>query len=181
MKTLPASGKPTLQHRTSVATAMLLLTGTLPTASADNLVNAVHIAETLALQAASEALRQCQTDGHRVSVTVTDAAGLPLVTLRADGAGPHTLDSSRRKAYTAASLQQATQKLAELAATSEELAGLHRMNDSILMLGGGFPIKLSGNIVGAIGVGGAPGAKLDEQCARAGLAAIGADPWTAAR
>jgi len=49
------------------------------------------------------------------------------------------------------------------------------MNDSILLLGGGFPIRIRGEIVGGIGVGGAPGARLDEGCARAGLQAVGAD------
>jgi uncharacterized protein GlcG (DUF336 family) len=142
---------------------------------AENLVTVSHVSLELAQKAAAESLRQCQMDGHRVSVTVTDAAGVTLLTARADGAGPHTVESSRRKAYTAASLRQSTQVLAEIAAGSAELAGLRDMNDSILLLGGGFPIKLNGAVVGAIGVGGAPGVRLDETCARAGLAAIGAD------
>ncbi len=48
------------------------------------------------------------------------------------------------------------------------------MNASILILGGGLPIRMDGEVIGGIGVGGAPGAKLDEACARAGLATIGA-------
>jgi uncharacterized protein GlcG (DUF336 family) len=48
------------------------------------------------------------------------------------------------------------------------------MNDSILMLGGGLPIEMAGEVVGAIGVGGAPGTHLDDACAEAGLDAIGA-------
>jgi uncharacterized protein GlcG (DUF336 family) len=140
-----------------------------------------HISLELAQKAAAESLRQCYADGHRVSVTVTDAAGVTVLTARADGAGPHTLESSRRKAYTAASLRQPTQVLAEIAASSAELAGLRDMHDSILLLGGGFPIKLNGNNIGAIGVGGAPGVRLDEACARAGLSAIGADAFAPAK
>ena len=49
------------------------------------------------------------------------------------------------------------------------------MNESILILGGGFPIKINDEIVGGIGVGGAPGTKFDEACARAGLKSIGAE------
>ncbi len=48
------------------------------------------------------------------------------------------------------------------------------MNESILILGGGLPVRIDGEFLGGIGVGGAPGAKLDEACARAGLSAIGA-------
>jgi uncharacterized protein GlcG (DUF336 family) len=48
------------------------------------------------------------------------------------------------------------------------------MNDQVLMLGGGFPIEMGGEIIGGIGVSGAPGTQLDDACAQAGLAAIGA-------
>ena len=47
------------------------------------------------------------------------------------------------------------------------------MNDRILILGGGLPIELEGEVVGGIGVGGAPGGHLDEACAAAGLAILG--------
>jgi uncharacterized protein GlcG (DUF336 family) len=56
------------------------------------------------------------------------------------------------------------------------LQALRDINDQVLMLGGGFPIEIDGEIVGGIGVGGAPGAHLDDACAQAGLDAIGALP-----
>jgi uncharacterized protein GlcG (DUF336 family) len=128
----------------------------------------------IATRAAVAALAKCRDQGHRVSVAVVDRGGVLKVLTRADGAGPHTVDSSRRKAYTAASLRRSTQELAELVASRPEIQGLRDMNASILILGGGLPIRMDGEVVGGIGVGGAPGAKLDEACASAGLAAIGA-------
>jgi uncharacterized protein GlcG (DUF336 family) len=128
----------------------------------------------IATRAAAAALAKCRDQGHRVSVAVVDRGGVLKVLTRADGAGPHTIDSSRRKAYTAASLRRSTQELAELVASRPEIQGLRDMNASILILGGGLPIRMDGELVGGIGVGGAPGAKLDEACASAGLAAIGA-------
>lgn len=127
-----------------------------------------------AYAAAHAAIAQCRKDGYRVSAAVVDRAGLIQAQLRDDGAGPHTLDSSRRKAYTAASLREATGKLAELVGQRPELHGLGQMNDSILLLGGGFPIRIGNEVVGGIGVGGAPGVAFDEACARAGLQAVGA-------
>jgi uncharacterized protein GlcG (DUF336 family) len=56
------------------------------------------------------------------------------------------------------------------------LQALRDMNEQILMLGGGLPIEIGGEVVGAIGVGGAPGTHLDDACAEAGLDAIGAAP-----
>jgi uncharacterized protein GlcG (DUF336 family) len=54
------------------------------------------------------------------------------------------------------------------------LQGLRDMNDKILILGGGLPVEIGGEIVGGIGVGGAPGGHLDAACAQAGLESIGA-------
>lgn len=129
-----------------------------------------------ARSAVQAAVEQCRKDGYRVSAAVVDTAGLIKAQLRDDGAGPHTLDSSRRKAYSAASLGESTGKLAALIAERPQLQALGHMNESILLLGGGFPIRLKGQLIGGIGVGGAPGAALDEACARAGLKALGVEP-----
>ncbi|WP_455378981.1 GlcG/HbpS family heme-binding protein [Petrachloros mirabilis] len=126
-----------------------------------------------AVQAAIEA---CRKDGYRVSASVVDRAGVLRTMGRADGAGPHTVDSSRKKAYTAASLRRSTTELAELINKVPTLQALREMNESILMLGGGLPIEINGEVVGGIGVGGAPGAHLDDACAQAGLDAVGAAP-----
>jgi uncharacterized protein GlcG (DUF336 family) len=129
----------------------------------------------LANKAALAAVNQCGKDGYQVSAAVVDVAGVVKALLRGDGAGAHTIDSSQRKAYTAASLRQSTQKLAQLIAQKPELQALRDMNESILILGGGLPIKVAGEVIGGIGVGGAPGAALDEACARAGLESLGSD------
>jgi len=129
----------------------------------------------LSTQAAMAAIKKCHDDGFKVSVAIVDQAGLLKVQLKADGAGPHTLDSSRRKAYTANSLRDSTHKYAVLVAQKPELQSLTRLNDNILLLGGGFPIKIGGEVVGGIGVGGAPGIEFDEICASAALKILKAD------
>lgn len=129
----------------------------------------------LSTQAAIAAIKKCHGDGFRVSVAIVDQSGLLKVQLKADGAGPHTLDSSRRKAYTANSLRDSTHKYATLVAQRPELQSLSHLNDHILLLGGGFPIKMGGEIVGGIGVGGAPGIEYDEACASAALKVLKAD------
>lgn len=128
---------------------------------------------TKALQASLEA---CKKDGYRVSASIVDRAGVLRAMGRADGAGPHTVESSRKKAYTASSVRRPTSELAELIAKMPALQSLRDMNPDILILGGGLPIEIGGEVVGAIGVGGAPGAHLDDACAQAGLDAIGAAP-----
>jgi uncharacterized protein GlcG (DUF336 family) len=128
----------------------------------------------MAGKAIQASLDACKKDGYRVSVSVVDRTGVLRAMTRADGAGPHTIDSSRKKAYTAASLRRPTTELAELINQVPTLQALREMNNDVLFLGGGLPIEIGGEIVGGIGVGGAPGAHLDDACAQAGLDAIGA-------
>ena len=134
----------------------------------------------MATEAASTAVEKCTKDGYQVSAAVVDRAGVVKALLREDGAGPHTVQSSRKKAYTAASLKRPTAKLAELIAKMPAIQGLRDMNENILMLGGGLPIIMAGEIVGGIGVGGAPGGHLDVACAQAGLESIGSVPKSSA-
>lgn len=122
-----------------------------------------------ALEGAQSALKACEAMGHRVSVTVVDQSGNEKVLLKSDGAGPHTIASSKGKAFTAASLRRATGELATFIADKPELAELRDMDPRILILAGGLPITTTSDILGGIGVGGAPSGTIDAQCAQAGL------------
>lgn len=140
---------------------------------AQALLPARELSAAVATQAALAALADCTAKGYTVAVAVTDRGGNVRVMVRGDGAGPHHLESARRKAYTAASSGSSTLVWAEnlargLRAPDPNLVHL----DGILIIGGGLPIGAGRDIVGAIGVGGAPGGNLDDGCASAGIAAI---------
>ena len=165
----------TMAYRLMIATAFVMLMPYTVLAS-DELPKESVLPLSLASKAIQASLDVCNKDGYRVSVSVVDRAGVLRAMVRADGAGPHTVDSSRKKAYTAVSLRRPTTELAELINRVPTLQALRDMNDQVLMLGGGLPIEIGGEIVGGIGVGGAPGAHLDDACAQAGLDAIGAAP-----
>ncbi len=145
-----------------------------PMAVAEDLPREAVLPLALANKAASAAVEKCKQDGYKVSASVVDKAGVLRAFQRADGAGPHTVDSSRKKAYTAASLGRTTSELGELVAKMPHLQALGKMNENIIILGGGLPIQFGNEVVGGIGVGGAPGTQLDDACAQAGLDAIGA-------
>jgi uncharacterized protein GlcG (DUF336 family) len=148
--------------------------GLVPIIPADELPREVTLPVILANKAATTALEKCKQDGYRVTVAVVDRAGVLKALIRGDGAGPHTVNSSTKKAYTAASLRRPTGELAEMTAKMPTVQGLRDMDDKILLLGGGLPIEMEGDVLGGIGVGGAPGGHLDEACAAAGLSSIGA-------
>ncbi|UXR64817.1 heme-binding protein [Bdellovibrio bacteriovorus] len=126
------------------------------------------ISMSLAEEAAREAVANCATKGYQVAATVVDKAGDIKALFRADGAGPHTVDASRRKAYTAASAKNGT---SAMLATSQSNPAAQNLGDidGFLLLGGGLPIRAGSIVIGAIGVGGAPGGPLDDQCAQAGI------------
>jgi uncharacterized protein GlcG (DUF336 family) len=123
----------------------------------------------VALRAAEATLKAAEKGGHRVTVVVLDRSGDVQVQLKGDGAGPQTAESAERKAFTAVSFGQPTSALAGRVtgqgATLRDIPGT-------LFLAGGVPVTVDGQVVGAIGVGGAPSGDLDEQYAAAGTAAL---------
>jgi uncharacterized protein GlcG (DUF336 family) len=168
-----------LSGRVQVSTVALWLAAVAVIPShlwADELPKESVLPLSMAGKAVQAALEACKKDGYRVSASVVDRAGVLRAMARADGAGPHTVESSRKKAYTASSLRRPTTELAELTAKVPALQALRDMNPEVLILGGGLPIEIGGEVVGGIGVGGAPGAHLDDACAQAGLDAIGGAP-----
>lgn len=124
----------------------------------------------LANRLAADAVQACAEKGYAVSATVVDRAGIVRAVQRADNAGPHTLVASQQKAFTSASARNATQAMMEAAKKNPGAANLTDI-PGFLLLGGGVPVRVGDEVIGAIGIGGAPGGHLDEQCALAAVAA----------
>jgi uncharacterized protein GlcG (DUF336 family) len=127
----------------------------------------------LALELAKASLDEGRKRGYHVAVAVTDRSGQLLVQLRSDNAGPHLLDSSRRKAYTAASANARTSIMAKAIDERSGVPDPHLIYlNEVLMVGGGVPIHACGELAGAVGIAGSPGSIHDEECADAGIARI---------
>ncbi|MDB5963922.1 MAG: hypothetical protein JWQ72_422 [Polaromonas sp.] len=122
----------------------------------------------LAIQLASASVAACAANGYAVAATVVDRAGTVRAVQRADNAGPHTLGASQAKAFTSASAKNTT--LAMMEGSQKNPAAANLVNiPGYLLLGGGVPVKVGNEVIGAVGVGGAPGGNLDEQCAMVAL------------
>ncbi|MFM2583323.1 GlcG/HbpS family heme-binding protein [Vibrio campbellii] len=138
--------------------------------AADNkAVSVTQISSQFAFELAQEAINQCSAEGYKVSATVVDLSGNVMAQLRADGAGIHTLDSSRKKAFTVISMKQPSGNLMKTIAEKPILQPLQYMDENLLFLAGGVPVELNKAMIGAVGVGGAPGGHLDVACAEAAL------------
>lgn len=124
-----------------------------------------------ALAAARAALESCRKQGYQVAVAVVDRAGLLQALLRDRFAGAHTVEVATNKAWTAASFRTSTSDLARETQPGMPMSGLRNLQ-RFLAAGGGVVIEAGGNTFGAIGVSGAPGGEADDNCAKAGVAAI---------
>ena len=146
-------------------------------ALAESLPTSKRLPLSIGMEAVMEAVTACEKSGYHVAATVVDASGLVQAVAKGDGAPPHTLDSSRGKAYAAVSLGpnfNETTTSAIVARVSNNLAfGPLQHLPGVFLVPGGVVIKSGGDVVGAIGVGGAPGGDKDEVCAQAAVAKIG--------
>lgn len=124
-----------------------------------------------ALRMAQAAIQKCRQEGVQVAVTVIDRGGAPQVVLRDVLAMDLALSVSRDKAYTAMSFNSATSTLVGRFPGSYSVP----KTPGILIASGGFPIQAAGQILGGIGVSGAPSGVTDESCAKAGIDAVSAD------
>lgn len=154
-----------MRHPASIALALSLLA---TAASAQGVRSERNVSLGLANQIAAATVASCTAAGYAVTATVVDRAGGIRAVQRADNAGPHTLGASFDKAYTSASAKNNTLAMMEGAQKNPAAANLVHI-PGFLLLGGGVPIKVGNETIGAVGVGGAPGGHLDEQCAVAAL------------
>ncbi|NUK08307.1 heme-binding protein [Streptomyces lunaelactis] len=138
-------------------------------ASDRNLQQSAHLTVEAATKAAQAALDAAEKANQRVTVAVVDRNGNTIVTLRGDGAGPQSYASAERKAFTAVSWNAPTSELAKRLEQAPNLKDI----PGTLFLAGGAPVQSKGAPIAGIGVAGAPSGDLDEQFAKAGVAALG--------
>ncbi|MGK5553101.1 GlcG/HbpS family heme-binding protein, partial [Actinomadura kijaniata] len=122
-----------------------------------------------AMKIADAVQKEAARRNQRVAVAIVDRSGDLRLVVKGDGAGPQTVESARRKAFTAVAFGQPTSRLAGSATgdgpTVKDIPGT-------LFLAGGVPVASGGAPVAGVGVGGAPSGAIDEAIAQAGLKAV---------
>ena len=111
---------------------------------------------------------KCESMGFKVAVTVVDRGGHAVVMLRGDGAGLHTPEGSRPQGLYRAHLSaQPSADFVKRVTDRAELRAGSMQYHRVLALGGGLPIKVGNEVIGAVGVSGSPGK--DDVCSQAGI------------
>ena len=136
-----------------------------------NLVKKHSISSELAQKMVEAAVAKARDLGVSENVTILDDGGNLKAFIRMDGAPILPIEIALNKAYTAL-LGVSTQEFFDfIQGDPSLLAGMPTLA-RVAAWGGGFPIKVDGEIVGAIGVSGAPAVQNDVDCARAALALV---------
>ena len=152
---------------TSILLAAALSHGSAMAQSAPGLVSERSISLNTAIELATAGLERCRADGYKVTVTVLNRHARTAVVLSDDGVNPHTVENSLRKAYTAFTTRNPSGEMAKR--PQPGLAGFMQL-DRITSIEGGLPIFAANKeLVGAIGISGAPGGEKDAACGQAGL------------
>ena len=141
----------------------------------------VHKAVSLdmALAMAHGSLDRCCQMNYKCAITVLDATGRTIIALQDDGANLHRFDVAKKKAYTALVYRRPSKEVVEgwSKKTAQPIPLLEGTEpnppiEGTIDMGGGIPIVVDKEVIGAIAVSGAPGWDMDEACAKAGLAKI---------
>lgn len=141
----------------------------------DKYVETASIAYAAASKAVDAGITAGTAAGVRAVITVVDPSMTPVAFGKADGATPHSVETSRRKANTAASTRRPTGWMQGDFAILLPLG----TNGTLTNIKGGVPLGFDGLHVGGLGVaGGSP--DQDAAIARAVIEAIGADTFPGA-
>src|SRR6478609_1104135 len=143
--------------RLSLMAGLAVLTAASSSAGAQ-VLSEKNISIKMALAIAETAMNECTP---RVSVAVLDRAGRLRVFLQGDGASPHNLELARRKAYTALTFRRTSAEWAKRTAEGD-VAGQRSLTD-VIPLGGGVPIMIGDDPIGAVGLSGAPNGQPQEE------------------
>jgi uncharacterized protein GlcG (DUF336 family) len=127
----------------------------------------------LATQIAVDAIEACKAQGYNVSVNVLGREGQVVVAIRNPAAGFATYENSMKKAYTARATRAPSGRFAETVKGNPNAAQFFLSN--YVAAQGALPIMVGNDVIGAIGISGAPGGDKDEACAKAALDKVAGD------
>jgi uncharacterized protein GlcG (DUF336 family) len=136
-----------------------------------DVVKKQSISSELAQKMVDEAVAKARELGVSENVAILDDGGNLKAFSRMDGASMPTIEIAQKKAYTALFGVSTRDFFNFIQADPSLLAGIPTLA-RVAAWGGGFPIKVNGEVVGAIGVSGAPTVENDVACARAALALV---------
>src|SRR5271169_6245361 len=137
----------------------------------NNVIKKHSISSELAQKMVDEAVTKARELGVTENVVILDDGGNLKAFSRMDGAPILCIEMAQNKAYTALFGVSTQDFFNFIRGDPSLLAGIPTLA-RVAAWGGGFPIKVDGEVVGAIGLSGAPAVQNDVACAKAALAFV---------
>jgi uncharacterized protein GlcG (DUF336 family) len=117
------------------------------------------------------AIEKAKKIGQPMNIAIVDAGANLMAFMRMDGAWLGSIDIAINKAFTAKAFDISTLELGRNSQPKDQFFGIHVSNHGrVMIFAGGVPIKMNGQIVGAVGVSGGSGVQ-DQAVAEAAVAA----------
>ena len=138
-------------------------------AGAQGVVMQRNLSLEMAKTIAEGTIAECKAKGYHTAAAVVDRAGQVMVILRDEQATAQTAEMSRRKAYTARMFRTTTLEFQKR--TMDPAYAPQREITDILALGGGVPIRIGDDVIGAAASSGST-QEQDDACAKAGVAKV---------
>ena len=147
--------------------AGLALAGAISAPANAQLLSQKAISAGLAMTIAQTAIDTCKGNGFAVSVAVVGRAGELILQVRGDGTGPHTVENSFKKAFTARTFRIPSGEMEKRLKDNPQMGAQYLTGFTTGR--GALPIMVGQEVMGAVGASGAPGGEKDEACVKAAI------------
>lgn len=152
-----------------ILSGLLVFVFAIPVVRAADVISVKLMTLELAVDIAQGAIDACRKDGYQIAVVVVDRSGRTQVVLRDVFANQYLTQLAQAKANAVVLSNTSSSALRKNRA---DIVNELNLLDDLLVLDGGLPVTVAGSMIGAVGVGGAPGGDLDEACAKRGIESV---------
>ena len=159
-------------HRTAFIGLAISLSCAFAAPAGADLLTQKSLSAAIAITIATTAIENCKANGYAVSATVVGRNGETIVQIRGDGTGPHTMENSFKKAFTARTFRIPSGEMEDRLKKNPQMGAQYLTGFTTAR--GALPIKVGEEVIGAAGVSGAPGGEKDEACVKAALDKVAA-------
>jgi uncharacterized protein GlcG (DUF336 family) len=158
----------TIRNTMLQSAAAVLLVALAQPAAAEGLLSTKRLSASLAAEAVAAAVAACAEKNYHVSAVVLDYSGVRQAFLRGDNTGSQNMLTANDKAFTATTFGTDTADIVKRSQSGSVSTSFAKV-PHLVLASGGVVIKVGNEVIGAIGVSGAPGGDNDAACAKAGL------------
>jgi len=162
-----------MSQKMILASACLVSLAVSAPAHAQGVLTQHDVSQEMGLKILAGAVAECKKTNSSIAVAVVNRSGKLFALVAGDKSQPHNLELAQRKAFTAFDFKRPSIEWAERTGRPGAENSAQRMLERVIPARGGVPIQIGEETIGGVGVSGSSGGgEGDENCAKAGVAAV---------